>query len=77
MKIKLLVDTKEEYKKVVELLQSKQTEFHSYQLKEEKPYRVILKNIHQTTEKDEIKNALEEQNHCVINVNCIRSKKNR
>lgn len=69
--IKLLVKTIESYRKVVKYLESKNICFHTYQLKNERSYRVVLKGLHHTTSTTDIKGELLSMGHkvrCVTNV---------
>jgi PAX-interacting protein 1 len=43
-------------------------EFHTYQLKEERSYRVMLKNMHYSTNPQEIINEIEKLGHTVTNI---------
>lgn len=74
-KVRMQVENKEDYKKVFEMLKEKKTEFHSFQLKDERCFRVIIKNLHQATETEEIVEALKEVGHTVMNVSPVRSKR--
>jgi len=42
--------------------------FHTYQLKEERTYRVVLKYLHQTTDVKDIRQELLEMGHVVRNI---------
>ena len=46
--------------------------FYTYQLKEERPFRVLLRNIHHSADIDELKTELSKLGHEVINVSNIR-----
>jgi hypothetical protein len=52
--------TSEAYRKIVHYLKSINLNFHSFQLKEEKAYRVVIRHLHPATDPIEIKTALEE-----------------
>jgi len=43
-------------------------EFHTYKLKQKRSFRVVLKNIHPSTDPEEIKLAIETIRHEVTNV---------
>jgi hypothetical protein len=43
-------------------------EFHTYKLKEERSYRVVLKNIHYSMNPEEIKTEIEILGHTVTNI---------
>ena len=45
---------------------------HTYQLKQERPFRVVLRNIHHSVDLDELKFELQKLGHKVTNINNIR-----
>lgn len=51
----------EEYRSAVKTLRENKKEFHSFQLREEKPFRVVIRNIHHSTPIDLIKSDIESQ----------------
>lgn len=73
-KIKILLANKEDYKKITEMLIEKNTQFHSFQLKDEKSFRVVLKGVHPKTDTDELIKAIKDEGHDVLNIAPIRSK---
>ena len=46
--------------------------FHTYQLKQERPFRVVLRNIHHSVDLDELKFELLKLGHEVTNISNIR-----
>ncbi|PNF21360.1 hypothetical protein B7P43_G17732 [Cryptotermes secundus] len=46
----------------------KYTEFHACKPKKDKTFRVVLKNMHQTTDLKELSNSLADKGHMVINI---------
>ena len=46
--------------------------FHTYQLKQERPFRVALRNIHHSVDLDELKFKLQTLGHEVTNISNIR-----
>ncbi|KAK9505449.1 hypothetical protein O3M35_009507 [Rhynocoris fuscipes] len=58
--IKLNVSTAEAYRTVIKYLVENNADFHSYQLKEDKAYRVVLRYLHHSTPLEEIKSEIEE-----------------
>ena len=46
--------------------------FHTYQLKQERPFRVVLRNIHHSVDLDELKFELQTLGHEVTNIGNIR-----
>ena len=43
------------YRKLTKLLKTLNAKFHTYQLKQERPFRVMLRNIHHSVDLDELK----------------------
>ncbi|KAL4085256.1 hypothetical protein QTP88_027115 [Uroleucon formosanum] len=66
--IKLSTETAESYRSVIRFLQENKADFHTYQLKQEKAYRVVLRNLHHTTPINVIKNELESLGHTARNI---------
>lgn len=56
------------YSTILKALMEKNTEFHTYKPKKDKTFRVVLKNMHPTTDLKEISNSLAEKGHMVINI---------
>lgn len=56
------------YSVIVKQLEIKQTEFYTYKLKEDRSFKVILKNMHPSTDTNEIKRELSDLGHCVTNI---------
>jgi hypothetical protein len=66
--LKINVDTPEEYKQVRNALEQNNYQWHTYENKQERPIRVMCKNVHSTCDPDEIKTYLEALNFKVIKV---------
>lgn len=58
-RLKIQTANPESYRSLIYFLKEEGTEFHTYQLKEDKPLRVVIRNLHQTIEPDTIKEELE------------------
>lgn len=58
----------ESFRKVVHFLNEMESDFHCYQLKEDKSFRVVIRNLHHTTPADDIKAELTERGYNVKNV---------
>ena len=71
-KVKILPTNPEAYRKLSKILRALNANFHTYQLKEERPFRVVLLNIHHSADIDEVKIELLKLGHEVINVSNIR-----
>lgn len=56
------------YSVIVKELRNKGTEFHTFKLKQDRSFRVVLKNMHPLTDVQELKMAIEERGHNVVNI---------
>lgn len=56
--VKLQTFNSDSYRSVVKFLKESQVPFHSFQNKESKPYRIMIKNLHPTTDVSFIKDEL-------------------
>lgn len=72
--VKIQPKTSENYTEIVQALTEKKTEFHTYQNRQERSFRVVLKNIHHSTDSQVIKNEIEKHGHIVTNVCNIRQR---
>ncbi|KAK9511603.1 hypothetical protein O3M35_000227 [Rhynocoris fuscipes] len=70
----ILISTNQsdDYRKVVHFLQQNHTEYHTYQMKEEKAFRVVFRNLHHTIPTEDIKQELIELGFRVRNVSNIK-----
>lgn len=66
--VKILPKSQESYSKIVKQLESKHTEFFTYKPKEERGFRVILRNMHPSTNTEELKKELSDLGHEVKNI---------
>lgn len=66
--VKVQPKTGESYSNITKALIQKDTHFHTYKPKEDKSYRVVLKNLHHSTDPNEIKNSLGQLGHEAINI---------
>ena len=69
--IKINTNTKDDYKKLINHLTALNHDFHCYQLKEDKTYRVVLRGLHSTTPTTAIKKDLEDIGHSVRHISSI------
>lgn len=72
--VKIQPQTSEKYRIIVKALTDKNTEFHTYQTKEERSFRVVLRNMHHTTDIDVLKDEIQQQGHIVTNICNIRQR---
>jgi hypothetical protein len=64
-------NTPSAYRKVITYLNNSSAEYHTYQLPDEKPYRIVVRGLHSTTNIDDIKQEIETHEHkvrAVVNV---------
>ncbi|KAL4119135.1 hypothetical protein QTP88_011986 [Uroleucon formosanum] len=57
-RLKIQTANPESYRSLIHFLKDEGAEYHTYQLKEDKPLRVVIRNLHHTTEPDTIKEEL-------------------
>lgn len=69
--LKLQLDTPDNYRKIIHFLKDNDAEYHTYQLKSDKAFRVVLRNLHPSTPVSEISAAIEEIGHSVRQVTNI------
>lgn len=75
--VKIQLETIEAYKAVLKILLEKKTELHSFQIKSEKTFRVVLRNLHHSIDVDDLKAELAEKDHTVVNVLNVRHKRTK
>jgi len=66
--LKLRTFTPIRYRNVIHLLKEKNVNFHTYQLQQEKPFRVVIHNLHHTTDINYIKEGLEVHGYTAIKI---------
>ncbi|CAG4954316.1 unnamed protein product [Colias eurytheme] len=76
-RVKIQPKSAEAYSTIYKELKAKDTEFYSYQPKQDRSFRVVLKNLHPSTDKEDIKIAIEELHHKVVNVWNIQNSKTK
>lgn len=72
--VKIIPKNPETYKKILSELEKKNTEFFTYKLKEERSFKVILRNLHPSVDTEELKKELLERGHEVTNIWNIRKR---
>ena len=70
--VKILPTHPDAYRKLTKLLKTLNAKFHTYQLKQERPFRVVLRNIHHSVDLDELKCELSNHGHEVTNISNIK-----
>jgi len=56
------------YTAIIKELMEKNTKFHTYKPRQDRSFRVVLKNLHPSTEVNDIKQALKEEGHEATNI---------
>lgn len=72
LEVKIQAKTIEAYDLIVEALRNKNTEFHFYQKKKDKLFKVVLRNMHNLSDLNLLKTKIEGHGHSVINIFNIR-----
>lgn len=75
--VKIMPKTPEFYKIIICELEKKNTEFFTYKLKEERSFKVILRNMHPSVNIEDLKNELLELGHEVTNIWNIRKRETK
>lgn len=57
---KIQTKNPEPYRAIIHFLQEEEADFHTFQMQEHKAYRIVIRNLHPTTNTAEIRTALEE-----------------
>ena len=70
--VKILPTNPEAYRKLTKLLKTLNANFHAYQLKQERPFRMVLRNIHHSANLNELKFEFLKLSHEVTNISNIR-----
>lgn len=73
-RVRVQSQTTEIYSKIVKELELKQTKFHTYELKENRAFRVVLKQMHHTTNIEELKEVLKTYGHEARNIHNIKKR---
>jgi len=66
--IKLSTSSPDSYRSVIKFLQSNKAAFHTYQLKQDRAFRIVIRNLHHSTPIKEIEKELSALGHMPRNV---------
>lgn len=72
--LKIQPSNPEAYREIIHYLKDAEAEFHTYQMKEDKAFRIVIRNLHSTTTPIEIKTAIEEIGYSVRSVTNVLRK---
>lgn len=75
--VKVMVSTIESYRKLMKYLENGKINYHTYQIRQERSYRVVLKGIHYTTPVLDIKAELLSLGFDVRNVHNVKRSKTK
>ena len=75
--IKLSCSTPSTYRAIVKNFKEKNIYFHTYQLKEERAFRVVLIHLQYTTDTEDIKSELLVLGHVVRNITNVRHRQTK
>jgi hypothetical protein len=70
--IKITTYTIDTYRKLVRHLKEEKIVHHTYQIKEERSYRVVIRHLHHSVPTEDIKDELEKNGHKVRNITNIK-----
>jgi len=73
--LKLSLSSTQSFRLIIKLLNDNSIEYYTYQAKEDKSYRVVLKNLHHTTSTEFITQELSNLGYSVGNITNIKKKK--
>jgi len=76
-RMKIITTKPESYRSLVHFLRDQKAEFHTYQLKEDKPLQLVIRNLHPTTPTELIKTKLETRLFEVRQVSSVLHKINK
>jgi hypothetical protein len=75
--VKIKAINPDKYRKVIRHINSEKLIHHTYQMKQERAYRVVIRNLHYSIPIDEIKEELQKKGHIVRNILNIRHRVNK
>lgn len=73
-RVKIQPKIPEAYSKIVKLLEDRKTEFYTFRPKNERNFKVFLRNMHYSVNTEEIKEELKSFGHNVVNIYNIKHK---
>lgn len=76
-RLKIQTSTPDAYRSLIRYLKEEKAEYHTYQLQQDKPIRVVIRNLHPSTPTSLIKSELEFRQFEVRNITNVLHKINR
>lgn len=72
--VRINPSTSDSYRKIVAYFRANNAQFHTFQLSEDKAFRIVIRGLHPSIETSEIKNELSELGFCVKSVTNVLSR---
>jgi len=72
--LKIQSNSPDVYREIIHFLKDAKAEYHTYQMQENKAFRIVIRNLHPTTNTSEIKSAIEEVGFSVRQVSNVLHK---
>ena len=66
--IKINASTADTYRKLIRKIQEDKIMHHTYQIRDERAYRIVLRNLHHSIPTEQIKEELQNHGHTVRNI---------
>lgn len=76
-KLKIQTSTPDAYRSLIRYLKEEKAEYHTYQLQQDKPVRVVIRNLHPSTPTSLIKSELEIRQFEIRNITNVLHKTNK
>lgn len=76
-RVRVQAQTTEIYSKIFKELEQKETKFYTYELKENPAFRVVLKQMHHTTDINELKEVLLTYGHEARKIHNIKKRETK
>jgi hypothetical protein len=73
--VKVQPKSADKYRAIIHALKEKHTEFHTYQLKEDRCFSTVLRDMHYSTDVEDIMTAIEHHGNTITNVYNIKQQR--
>lgn len=75
--LKIMANNSSTYRKIIHLLEDVGAAYHTYQLKQDRAYRVVIRALHHSTCTEHLKNEIEKLGYKVRNIKNIKSRQTK
>ena len=75
--VKISANTIDTYRSLVKHMQEENIVHHTYQIKTERAYRIVIRHLHHSIPLDDIKEELQKDGHMVRNIMNIKHKQTK